>query len=343
MHYKLLGKSGLRVAELALGTMTFGEDWGWGASKDESCRIFEAYAQAGGNFIDTSCNYTNGTAEKFVGEFTASDRDHFVVATKYTLTSRPDDPNAGGNSRKNMMHSVEGSLKRLGTDYIDLLWLHMWDFTTPIEEVLRGFDDLVRQGKVLYIGFSDTPSWVVTHAVAVAEMQGWTRPVAVQFPYSLASRDPERDILPMAAYYDLAATPWGILGGGVLTGKYRDANAIKRYGGASEKSMNLADEVGKIGKEIGHMPSQVVINWVRQQARSGGHPAPVIIPILGARSESQIKDNLGVLHFDLTPDQLQRLTALSSVDLGFPHDFLADEEVRVLIFGNTYAQLDQRR
>jgi aryl-alcohol dehydrogenase-like predicted oxidoreductase len=343
MRYKLLGRSGLRVAELALGTMTFGEDWGWGASKEEASRIFDAYTKVGGNFIDSACNYTNGTAERFVGEFIASDRDHFVVATKYTLTARRDDPNAGGNSRKNMTQTVEASLNRLNTDTIDLLWLHMWDFTTPIEEVLRGFDDLVRQGKVQYIGFSDTPAWVVAQAVAIAELRGWTRPVAVQFPYSLSSRDVERDILPAAHHFDLAATPWGLLNGGVLTGKYRDADAVKRYGSAGEKTMALADEVTKVAQEIGRTPSQVVINWVRQQTRSGPHPAPIMIPILGARTEAQIKDNLGVLDFALTDDQMERLTALSPIKLGFPHDFLSDEEVRGLIFGDTYAQLDNHR
>lgn len=343
MRYKLLGRSGLRVSELALGTMTFGEDWGWGASKDESCKIFEAYAKAGGNFIDTACNYTNGTSESFVGEFIHSDREHFVVATKYTLTRRKDDPNAGGNSRKNMMQTVENSLKRLQTDYIDLLWLHMWDFTTPMEEVLRGFDDLVRQGKVQYVGFSDTPAWVLAEAVTMAALRGWTRPVATQFPYSLASRDVERDILPAAQHFDLAATPWGLLGGGVLTGKYRDTEALKRYGGASEERMALADEIGKMASELGRTPSQVVINWVRQQKRSGPHPAPVIVPILGARTEAQILDNLGVLDFELTDEQMERLTTLSPIKLGFPHDFLRDDEVRGLIFGDTFAQLDNHR
>src|SRR5262245_52306408 len=158
MRYKLLGKSGLRVSELCLGTMTFGDDWGWGASKEESRKIFDAFAEAGGNFIDTANNYTNGTSEKFVGEFIQSDRDHFVIATKYTLTERKADPNCGGNHRKNLRRSVEGSLQRLGTDHIDLLWLHMWDGMTPVEEVMRSLDDLVRAGTVLYVGISDTPA-----------------------------------------------------------------------------------------------------------------------------------------------------------------------------------------
>ena len=172
MQYKLLGKSGLRVSELCLGTMTFGDDWGWGAPKNESRKILDAFVDAGGNFIDTSNNYTNGTSEKFVGEFTKGDRDHFVIATKYTLSERRTDPNFGGNHRKNMRRSVEGSLTRLGTEYIDLLWLHMWDGMTPVEEVMRALDDLVRAGKVLYVGISDTPAWVVSQANMLADLRG---------------------------------------------------------------------------------------------------------------------------------------------------------------------------
>ncbi len=194
VRYKLLGPSGLRVSEVALGTMTFGEDWGWGASNEESRRIFDRFADAGGNFVDTSNNYTNGTAERFVGEFIAAERDHFVVATKYSLTERRDDPNAGGNHRKNMMRSIEGSLRRLGTDHVDLLWLRMWDATTPVDEVLRAFDDLVRAGKVLYVGMSDTPAWVVAQAVTTTALRGWTAPVAVQAPWSLADRGVEREV-----------------------------------------------------------------------------------------------------------------------------------------------------
>src|ERR1051326_4512246 len=189
MRYKLLGHSGLRVSELALGTMTFGETWGWGASQEESRHIFDCFVEQGANFIDTASNYTDGTSEQYVGDYIASDRNHFVVATKYTLTARKDDPNGGGNHRKNMMQAVEASLKRLRTDYIDLYWLHMWDFLTPVEEVMRALDDLVRAGKVLYIGISDTPAWVVSQANTLADWRGWSRLVGLQVPYSLNSRD----------------------------------------------------------------------------------------------------------------------------------------------------------
>src|SRR5919197_5193320 len=218
MRYRLFGRSGLRVAELAIGTMTFGEDWGWGASPAECRRMLDVYAEAGGNFIDTSGNYTDGSAERIVGELVAGDRDRWVIATKYTLTSRRDDPNAGGNHRKNLVRSLEASLRRLGTDHVDLLWLHMWDGMTPVEEVLRALDDQVRAGKVLHVGISDTPAWVVGRAVTMAELRGWTPFCAVQGAYSLAEREAERDLLPMCAALGLTFTAWGVLGGGVLTG-----------------------------------------------------------------------------------------------------------------------------
>lgn len=195
MRYKLLGNSGLRVSELCLGTMTFGEDWGWGASLDECKIIYEAFREAGGNFIDTANIYTNGTSEKYVGELIASERDAIVVATKYSNGIPSPDPNGAGNHRKRMVQSVEGSLKRLNTDYIDLLWVHSWDFTTPPEEVMRSFDDLVRQGKVLYIGISDAPAWVVAQCNTMAALRGWTPFVGLQIEYSLLQRTVERELL----------------------------------------------------------------------------------------------------------------------------------------------------
>lgn len=341
MRYKLLGRSGLRVSELALGTMTFGEDWGWGASKEESRKIFEAFVQAGGNFIDTSCNYTEGTSEKFVGEFIASNRDRFVVATKYSLRPNradPNDPNAGGNQRKNMMRSVEASLARLQSDYIDLLYLHMWDYTTPVEEVMRGLDDLVRAGKVLYVGFSDSPAYIVAKANMLADLRGYSRLAAIQLPYSVMSRDPERELLPLAREDDIAVTAWGLLAGGVLTGKHRDPNATKRYENASEKWLRAGDKVVEIAQQFGRSPAQVAINWVRQQQ----HKAE-IIPILGARSLAQMQDNLGVLDFELSQEQLAAMDELAEFDAGFPWSFLHDDEVLGLLHGKTYPLLDNHR
>jgi aryl-alcohol dehydrogenase-like predicted oxidoreductase len=223
MRYKLLGKSGLRVSELCLGTMTFGEDWCWGASKEESRKMFDLFVEAGGNFIDTASNYTNGTSERFVGEFVAGRRDEFVIATKYTLRrpwANQSDLNAGGNQRKNMLRTVEASLQRLNIDVIDLLYVHVWDFTTPVEEVLRGLDDLVSFGKVLDVGISDTPAWIVSYAQAAAELRGWSRFVAYQAEYSLLERGVEYDVLPMTQALGMSVLAFSLLGAGVLTGKF---------------------------------------------------------------------------------------------------------------------------
>jgi aryl-alcohol dehydrogenase-like predicted oxidoreductase len=221
MRYKLLGRTGLRVSELCLGTMTFGEDWGWGAPKEECARILDAFGEAGGNFLDTANRYTDGTSERIVGELIASDRDHWVVATKYGLNMGPEaDPNAGGAHRKSIVRAIDASLERLGTDYIDLYWLHVWDAFTPVEEVVQALDDLVRAGKVLYAGVSDAPAWIVSQAVTLADLRGWTRCVGLQVPYSLLWPDVERDLLPMARALDLAVTTSEPLGGGLLTGRY---------------------------------------------------------------------------------------------------------------------------
>lgn len=336
MRYKLLGRSGLRVSELALGTMTFGEDWGWGASKEVSRKIFDRFAEAGGNFIDTSNNYTEGTSERYVGEFIASQRDYFVVATKYTLNQRQDDPNAGGNHRKNMMQAVEASLKRLNTDYIDLYWLHVWDNTTPIDEIMRAFEDLVRAGKILYIGFSDTPAWVVSRATTLAELRGWSPVVAVQVSYSLEKRSVEREVLPMAKALDIAVLPWGVLGSGVLTGKYNSENdEPKRRSQATDAQKALADALRQVADEIGRPAAQVAINWVRQQQ----HLAQ-IIPILGARTEAQIQSNLACLEFELSDEHMQQLSDASPIEYGFPLDFINALNVRGLIHGDMFDKID---
>jgi aryl-alcohol dehydrogenase-like predicted oxidoreductase len=340
MRFRLLGKSGLRVSELCLGTMTFGEEWGWGASKDESRRIFDAFASAGGNFLDTANNYTDGTSERFVGEFISADRDHFVLATKFSLSMRKDDPNAGGNHRKNIVQALDASLRRLGTDRVDLYWLHMWDFLTPVEEVVRALDDLVRAGKVLYVGFSDTPAWVVAQAVTLADLRGWARCVAAQVPYSAADRDVERELLPMARALDLAVTAWSPLEGGVLTGKYnRDTGEATRYkrSGIRPARLALAEQIAALAAELGRTPAQVALNWVRAQQRRA-----VIIPIVGARTEAQMRENLGCLEFTLDDKSLARLDA-AKIELGFPHAFLASDHVQELIFGTTRPLIDAHR
>jgi aryl-alcohol dehydrogenase-like predicted oxidoreductase len=337
MNYKLLGKSGLRVSELALGTMTFGEEWGWGSNKKESKKVFDAYANADGNFIDTANRYTEGTSEKFVGEFIASDRDHFVVATKYTLYTRKDDPNFSGNHRKNMIRSLDESLKRLKTDFIDLYWVHAWDYTTPDEEVLRALDDMIRAGKILYIGISDTPAWIVSRMNAIAELRGWTEFVALQIKYSLIDRAVERELLPMARKLDLAVTPWAVIGAGILSGKYNknkdEKGRAQIYKSIKDDNLKIADEVIKVAIEAGCSPSQVAINWVRQQPG-------VIIPIIGAKTESQLKDNLDCLKFSLNEEQMNKLSEASKIDPGFPHTFLNSDNIRDIVFGGTYNKID---
>ncbi len=337
MRYTLLGRSGLRVSEVALGTMTFGDAWGWGASEDESRRMFEAFVEAGGNFVDTACNYTDGQSETILGALVRPDRDHFVVATKYTLSTRRDDPNAGGNQRKNLVRTLEASLRRLGTDYVDLLWLHMWDGMTPIEEVVRTLDDLVSSGKVLYVGISDTPAWVVSQAVTLAELRGWSQFVAVQAPYSLADRDVERELLPMARALGLTFTPWGTLEGGALTGKYLDENdEPRRYDSVGPKANALARAVIAVADELGATPAQVAIAWVRAQPWH-------TVPIVGARTEAQLRENLGALDVELTQEQLERLDAAGEFRVGFPREFLESEHVRGLIFGETFELIDDPR
>jgi aryl-alcohol dehydrogenase-like predicted oxidoreductase len=328
MRYRLFGRSGLRVSELALGTMTFGTDWGWGADEAECARIVEAFAAAGGNFIDTASNYTDGSSERIVGELTQGDRDRWVLATKYTLTLDRADPNAGGNHRKSLVRALEQSLRRLRTDYVDILWLHMRDATTPIEEAIRALDDQVRLGKVLYVGISDSPAWVAARANAIAELRGWTPFVGLQLPYSLASRDPERELLPMAAELGLTVTPWGVLGAGVLTG--RPAHTLRWPEETSDRARAVVDELTGVAADRGCTPAQVAIAWLL------GRRAPELVPILGVRSAEQLADNLGALEVELTESERARLDDAAAPSLGFPRSFLESDGVRDLIYGDTW-------
>jgi aryl-alcohol dehydrogenase-like predicted oxidoreductase len=352
MKYKLLGKSGLRVSELCLGAMTFGEDWGSflkGASKEESKKIFNLFVQAGGNFIDTANVYQNGTSEKYVGEFIAPERDKFVLATKYTLTTNPNDPNAGGNHRKNLFQSVNASLKRLNTEYIDLLWVHIWDYMTPIEEVMRSLDDLIRSGKILYIGISDAPAWIVSRANTISELRGWSYFIGLQIMYSLIERTPERELLSMARSLDIGVTAWSPLGMGVLAGKYNKDNnnkEPKRFDPnhpmvstfVNERNISIAKEVQAIANEIEKTPSQVALNWIINQKKKG-----VIIPILGVRTQAQMIDNLGCLEFELDSEHMKRLNEKSKIELGFPYDFISSDVIRNQIYGNLYSSIEYHR
>lgn len=345
MKYKLLGKSGLRVSELCLGTMTFGEDWGWGSSKEESQKIYQLFREVGGNFIDTANIYTNGTSEKFLAEFIASERDVVVLATKYTNGLADNNPNGGGNQRKNMVQSVEASLKRLNTDYIDVFWLHAWDFMTPAEEVMRAFDDLVRAGKVLYIGISDAPAWVVSQCNTLAELRGWTQFIGLQIEYSLIQRTPERELLPMANTLDIGVTAWSPLAGGWLTGKYTKANATVEDGrldnemmkdmvNRSDRNLSIAKEVDKVAGEIGKSSSQVALSWLLNKG---------VIPIIGARKVSHIEDNLQSVNVELSTEQIQQLDKISEIELGFPHDFFKAEMVKKFIYNGIFDKIDNHR
>lgn len=332
MRYKLHGRSGLRVSELCLGAMTFGSDWGWGGDDDQSRAMFDAFADAGGTFIDTAHVYTEGASERLVGEFIQSDRDHFVVATKYT-PSTGSDISKSGNSRKNMMRSVEDSLARLGTDHIDLYLLHFWDGTTPIDEIMRGLDDLVSAGKVLYIAISDTPAWQISRANMMADLRGWASFVGIQVEYSLVERTAERDLLPMAKELDLGMTAWSPLAQGVLSGKFLGQGTSEATRQQADKippkHMEIAQLVADIAKEYGASPSQVALAALRQLSRFGD-----IIPIIGGRNVAQIKDNIGCLDVVLDDAQLKQIDAATKIDLGFPHDMLNSPIVREFSFGH---------
>lgn len=343
MRYRLLGRSGLRVSEICLGAMTFGEDWGWGSPKDESRKIYDAFLEAGGNFIDTANVYTMGSSESFLGEFMQGHRERIVLATKYTNAMPGADPNAAGNQRKNMMQSVEASLKRLGTDYIDLYWVHIWDQLTPVEEVMRGLDDLVRQGKVLYVGISDAPAWWVAQANTLAELRGWSRFIGLQIEYSLMERTVERELIPMAGALGLGVTAWSPLASGILTGKHvsgaeagtrMSTEMMSEFAGGLERQHRIVPAVIEVAREIGVSAAQVSLAWLL-------HREVPVIPIVGARKLSQLHDNLGSIHVQLSPEQVARLDAASAVELGFPQEFYRRELVRSLVYGGFHDRIDR--
>lgn len=341
MQYKLLGKSGLRVSELCLGTMTFGTEWKTGGDYEESKAQMEAFAQAGGNFIDTANRYTEGTSERFIGDFIEADRNYWVIATKYTLFNRLGDPNAAGNQRKNLVQSLEASLKRLQTDYVDVLYVHAWDGFTPVEEVMRGLDDVVRAGKVLYVAVSDTPAWVVSQANMLADLRGWSRFIGLQVEYSLLQRTVERDLLPMAKALDIGVTAWAPLAGGALTGKYlKDPQAFGRVAAhslrRSENAQRITKVVLEVAESLGVTPAQVALNWVRQKNQ-------VVIPVVGARTAAQFADSLGCLNFHLAPETLQQLDEASAIEKGFPHDFFEQPNMNNLIYAGTKDQISNHR
>ncbi len=343
MNYRLLGKSGLRVSEAALGTMTFGEEWGWGSPKDEARKVYDVFREAGGNFIDTANFYTGGTSEKFLGEFMQGHRESVVLATKYSNAAPGNDPNAAGNHRKNMMQAVEASLKRLQTDYIDLYWVHIWDGITPVEEVMRGLDDLVRQGKVLYVGISDAPAWWVAQANILAELRGWTQFIGLQLEYSLIERTVERELIPMAKALNLGVLAFSPLAGGFLTGKYHGEGkpdggrmtneGVKAfYPEREQRAASMISAVKSASEQTGRSMAQVALAWLRYRT------VPVI-PIIGARKLSQLQDNLASFNLALSAKQVKALDEASQIDLGFPYHLYAKESVRAIAFGGMRDQI----
>src|SRR3954463_13223974 len=324
--YVTLGRSGLRVSPFCLGAMTFGEDWGWGSSVAESERIMSRFMERGGNFIDTANVYTKGHSEKIIGDFIGRDpskRERVVIATKFFGNLYPGDPNGGGAGRKSIVAACEQSLRRLQTDYIDLYWMHAWDKFTPIDETMRALDDLVRAGKVRYIGFSDTPAWKVTQAQLLAQLHGWTPLVALQIQYSLIERTVEGELIPMAQELGLGVTPWSPLRGGMLSGKYTRENAktqtadrgerVTAY--LNERGYAIIDELIAIATQLGTNPAAVALAWV--QGRPG-----VASTIIGARRLDQLEQNLAALDVTLAPEEIAALDKLSQPTLNFPAGFL---------------------
>src|SRR5258707_48002 len=342
MKYRLLGKSGLRVSEASLGTMTFGDEWGWGSPKDEAQKVYETYREAGGNFLDTANFYTGGTSEKFVGEFIKGHRESVVLATKYSNAAPGNDPNAAGNHRKSMIHALEASLKRLQTDYIDLYWVHIWDGITPVEEVMRSLDDIVRQGKVLYVGISDAPAWWIAQANTLAKLRGWTPFTGLQIEYSLIERTVEGELVPMAQALNLGILAWSPLARGVLTGKYHGEGkaegarmtneGMKDFFPEEQRVTRIISAVKAVSEQVGRSMAQVALAWLR-------HQTVPVIPIIGARKVSQLHDNLASLVLELSAEQLKSLHRASRIELGFPQSIYEREMVRGVRYGGMWDRL----
>ena len=340
MRYKLLGPSGLRVSELCLGTMSFGEAWGFGADEKEAHRILGAFADAGGNFIDTANKYHEGQSEEFVGSFLGPGRDRELPAALGSPGSMARVYLVATTKRKNLRRSVEASLRRLRTDYLDLLWVHAWDYTTPVEEVMRGLDDLVGAGKVNHVALSDAPAWVASQANTLAAVRGWSPLVALQVEYSLLERTADRELLPVAEAFGLSVCAWAPMGGGILTGKYTRGAAIpndSRRAAANqarltERNRRIAEAVDDVADQLGASSAQVALAWVRQHDRR-------IIPIAGVRTLEQLEDVLGCLDVELPAEHLARLSDVSRIELGFPYELLMGPQGQV-VYGDLKPRIE---
>jgi aryl-alcohol dehydrogenase-like predicted oxidoreductase len=332
-EYALLGRSGLRVSPLCFGTMTFGTEWGWGADVSGCRSMLERYLEAGGNFIDTADGYTNGRSEELVGQLLEESgaRDRVVLATKFTFNARAGDPNAGGNGRKNIERALEGSLRRLRTDYVDLYWLHAWDGLTPVEEVMSTLDALVRRGKVRYLGLSDTPAWYLARAQTLAELRGLERVCALQLEYSLVERSIEREHVPAALELGMGICPWSPLASGFLSGKYRRGpgggegeGRLRTVQGSgnpvfdkfTDRNWRILDVLREVAQELGRSLAQVAIAWASR--RPG-----VTSTLVGATKLEQLEDNLQALSFEIPAALEARLEEVSRPDLVFPYMFFS--------------------
>ena len=337
-RFHLLGRSGLRVSPLSLGTMTFGTEWGWGTDKEDCRRIFVRYLEAGGNFIDTANFYTEGTSEMWTGEFLSGRRSSLVIATKYGMCMRPGDPNTGGTHRRNLVQSVDACLRRLRTDWIDILWVHAWDYTVPVDEVMRGLDDVIRMGKILYVGVSNAPAWIVAQANTLADLRGWSPFIGMQMQYSLLERSVERDILPMGHALNVGMVAWSPLAGGFLSGKYARAEAgsqepldqtlrmASSKNRVTDRNLAIQKVVDAVAKEAGRSAAQVAIRWVMQKPG-------IASVVLGARTMAQLDDNVAAAEFKLSNDQMSRLDEATKPDLGYPHNYLKSASITKFIYG----------
>lgn len=346
MDFYTLGNSGLKVTRLALGTMTFGTEWGWGSDKDTARAVFNAYVDAGGNFFDTADAYTGGTSETWLGEFIAERglRDDAVISTKFSMNLAAHSPNAAGNGRKNILRAVDASLKRLNTDHIDLYLMHCWDRLTPPEEVMRTFDDLVRAGKVLHVGLSDVPAWYASRAQSIAEHRGYEPVSALQLEYSLAERNIENEFVPFGTRYGAGIMAWSPLASGLLSGKYRPSIGQQADGRLetvrgttnpgfqkfNDRNWAIVAELEKVAAELGRSMPQVAINWAMTQ------PGLASV-IIGATRLEQLNDNLGALDFVIPLDLRQRLEDVSALPSSFPYSFFGSEIQGAMTGGKTVA------
>jgi aryl-alcohol dehydrogenase-like predicted oxidoreductase len=329
MKYKIFGrKSGLRVSTLALGTGNFGTVWPFGSTKDEAKTVFDGYANAGGNFIDTADSYQAGQSESFIGDLLTSERDNFVLTSKYTTGTR--DMQTTGNNRKTMMRAVEESLKRLKTDRLDLYWVHLSDGQTPVEEIVRGLDDLVRAGKINYAGFSNFPAWRIANASLLADLRGWAPIIGIQVEYNLIERTADRELLPMAEALGLGVAFWSPLAGGTLTGKYRnketDPNSRRVLAGgmlvkdeSSQRETAIIDLLENIAQHTGHKVIDIALAWIRQKHDESNLAT---VTVIGPRTAQQLEDNLAALNLTLTSSQIRSLNEVSQISLGSPHEII---------------------